>query len=156
MGKLRATASLGGWIVLCFVPAIIGGFFMPGQWYASINKPAWTPPGWLFGPVWSLLYAMMGLAAWLVWRRGGFAVQKLPLGLFLLQLFLNALWSPLFFGLHNPGLALVEIILLWLAIGATIFAFHRARPLAAWLLVPYWGWVSFATLLNLAIWNLNR
>lgn len=147
--------GLIGWMLLCFAGSAVGALFMPGEWYAALNKPAWNPPGWIFGPVWTALYAMMALAAWLVWQQGGFAVQRRPLGLFLLQLALNALWTPLFFGLHQPGLAFVGIILLWLAILATLLTFWRVSRAAAWLLVPYLAWVSFATVLNGTIWRLN-
>jgi tryptophan-rich sensory protein len=152
---IRAALALGGWVVLCFAAASLGAVFMPGEWYAALRKPAWNPPGWLFGPVWSVLYTMMGVAAWLVWRQGGFARQRRPLGLFLVQLVLNALWTPLFFGLHWPGVAFAEIILLWLAIAWTIAAFGRVSRAAAWLLAPYLAWVSFATVLNGTLWRLN-
>jgi tryptophan-rich sensory protein len=147
--------ALAGWVLLCFAAAAPGGLFMPGEWYASLKKPAWNPPGWIFGPVWSMLYTMMAVAAWLVWRRGGWVEQRKPLLLFLVQLALNALWTPLFFGLHWPGVAFAEIILLWLAILWTIIAFWRGHRVAAWLLVPYLAWVSFAAVLNGALWRLN-
>ncbi len=128
---------------------------MPGEWYASLRKPSWNPPGWIFGPVWTALYAMMAVAAWLVWRRGGFAAQRRPLGWFLAQLALNAAWTPLFFGLHWPGVAFAEIVLLWLAIVATLAAFRRVSRTATLLLVPYLLWVTFATVLNFTLWRLN-
>ncbi len=153
--RLRPALALVGWLLLSFAAAYFGGLFMPGDWYASLKKPTWNPPGWVFGPVWTALYAMMGVAAWLVWKRGGFAVQRRPLALFLIQLALNAAWTPLFFGLHRPGLAFAEIVLLWLAIAATIRAFrHVSRP-AAWLLAPYLVWVSFASVLNFTLWRMN-
>jgi translocator protein len=155
MTPARHWLSLAGWLLLCFAAASLGGLFLPGEWYASLKKPSWNPPGWIFGPVWSALYTMMAVAAWLVWRRGGFAAQRGPLTLFLVQLALNAAWTPLFFGLHWPGAAFVEIVLLWLAIVATIAAFHRASRPATLLLVPYLAWVSFAAALNLALWRLN-
>lgn len=133
----------------------MGGFFPPGEWYASLRKPSWNPPGWVFGPVWVALYTTMALAAWLVWRRGGFAAQGRPLALFLVQLVLNAAWTPLFFGLHRPGLAFAEILLLWLAIVATLAMFRPVSRTAAWLLVPYVAWVSFASVLNGSVWRLN-
>ena len=145
-----------GWLAACFAAAALGGWFMPGEWYAQLRKPAWNPPNWIFGPVWTALYLMMAIAAWLVWKRGGFAAQRRALGLFLLQLFFNALWSPLFFGAHRPGLALVDIGLLWLALLATGLAFWRVRPLAGALLAPYLAWVTFAAALNLALLQLNR
>lgn len=147
--------GLGGWLLLCFVAAAVGALFMPGEWYAALNKPAWNPPGWIFGPVWTALYAMMAVAAWLVWKRGGLAAQRRPLGLFLTQLALNALWTPLFFGLRQPGVAFAEIILLWLAILATLLAFRPVSRAAAWLLAPYLAWVSFAAVLNATLWRLN-
>jgi tryptophan-rich sensory protein len=133
----------------------MGGLFMPDEWYASLRKPSWNPPGWIFGPVWTALYAMMAVAAWLIWRRGGWGKQRRPLLLFIVQLALNALWTPLFFGLHRPGLAFAEILLLWLAIALTLAAFWREHRAAAWLLAPYLAWVSFAALLNLTLWRLN-
>jgi len=129
--------------------------FVPGEWYASLQKPSWTPPNWLFGPVWTALYTMMGVAAWLVWQRGGFERRRTALRLFLLQLFFNALWSPLFFGMHNPGLAFVDLLLLWLALVATATAFWKVRPVAGALLLLYLAWVSFAGGLNFALWRLN-
>lgn len=152
---LRAVLGLVAWIGLCFSAAAAGAWFMPGQWYAALNKPAWNPPGWIFGPVWSVLYSMMAVSAWLVWRRGGFAVQRGPLGFFLAQLILNALWTPLFFGLHSLGAAFGEIVILWLAIAATIATFRLVSRAAAWLLVPYLLWVGFAAVLNFTIWRLN-
>ncbi len=133
----------------------MGGLFLPGEWYAALRKPAWNPPSWIFGPVWTALYIAMAVAAWLVWLRGGFRSQRKALSLFLTQLLFNALWSPLFFGLRSPALALANILLLWLAVLGTIVAFWRARPIAGAILVPYLAWVSFATALNFALWNLN-
>ena len=120
MTRSKTLLGLIGWLLLCFAPALLGARFMPGEWYAALQKPAWNPPGWIFGPVWSALYTMMAVAAWLVWKRGGFAGQSRPLGWFLAQLILNAAWTPLFFGLHRPDLAFAEILLLWLAIGAVL------------------------------------
>ena len=121
-----------------------------------MHKPVWNPPGWLFGPVWTALYTIMAIAAWLVWRRGGFAGQRVALSLFLLQLFFNALWSPLFFGWHQPGLAFVDIVLMWVTLLGTVIAFWKVRPLAGALLLPYLAWVTFASALNFTIWQLNR
>jgi benzodiazapine receptor len=152
----RSALALVGWLALSFTAAAIGGFFLPGEWHARLQKPAWNPPNWIFGPVWTALYTMMAVAAWFVWKRGGFAAQLIALSLFLLQLLINALWSPLFFGLRNPALAFVDIVLLWLALLATVVAFWKVRPLAGALLVPYLAWVTFAGALNFAIWRLNR
>lgn len=149
-------AALAGWLVLCFGAASMGAVFMPGEWYAALKKPSWNPPGWLFGPVWSTLYTMMAVAAWLVWKRGGFAAQARPLATFVVQLALNAAWTPVFFGLHWMGLAFAEIVLLWLAIIATIVRFYPVNPVAARLLMPYLAWVSFAATLNLTLWRMNR
>ena len=155
MSRSKTVLGLIGWLLLCFAAASLGAVFMPGEWYAALHKPAWNPPGWSFGPVWSALYSMMAVVAWLVWQRGGFATQRRPLALFLAQLVLNAAWTPLFFGLHRPGVAFAEIILLWLAIAATLMAFLPVSRAAAWLLVPYLAWVSFAAVLNGTLWRLN-
>jgi tryptophan-rich sensory protein len=152
---LKGVLALAGWLALCYSAASLGAVFMPGEWYATLKKPSWNPPGWIFGPVWTALYTMMAVAAWLVWKRGGFVAQRRPLLIFLAQLALNALWTPLFFGLHRPGLAFAEIVLLWLAIAATIPTFWRVSSLAAWLLVPYLAWVSFAAVLNFTLWRLK-
>jgi tryptophan-rich sensory protein len=124
-------------------------------WYATLRKPAFNPPGWVFGPVWTTLYVMMGVAVWLVWRQAGWAGARVALVLFAIQLVLNTAWSFLFFGFHRPGLAFLEIVVLWAAILATLVAFWQVRPLAGLLLVPYLLWVSFASVLNFAIWRLN-
>lgn len=138
---------------------IIGSVFTVSSiptWYATLNRPPLSPPNWLFGPVWTTLYALMGIAAFLVWKKGLDRKDvKLALGIFLGQLVLNSLWSIIFFGLQNPGAALVEIIFLWLAIVATIMAFAKISKSAAWLLLPYLLWVSFAAYLNYSIWTLN-
>ncbi len=125
-------------------------------WYAELVKPAWSPPPWLFGPVWTLLYLLMATAAWLVWREGGWGRQRAALQLYGIQLVLNAAWTPVFFGLRQTGAALVLIVVLWLAIAATARAFGRVRPAAGWLLGPYLAWVGFAAVLNASIWWLNR
>jgi len=127
------------------------------SWYPTLVKPPFNPPAWVFGPVWTVLYVLMGIAAFLVWRRGLAApgVQA-ALAVFLVQLVLNGLWSLVFFGLRRPGWGLVEIALLWLAIGGTAWLFRRVSPAAAMLLLPYWAWVSFAAVLNASIWWLNR
>jgi tryptophan-rich sensory protein len=126
-------------------------------WYPTLVKPSFNPPAWVFGPVWTLLYIMMGIAAFLVWRRGLNADGvRIALAVFAIQLALNGLWSILFFGMHAPGWALAEIILLWMAIGTATLLFWRVVPAAGVLLLPYWAWVSFATVLNASLWWLNR
>ena len=122
-------------------------------WYQGLQKPSWNPPPWVFGPVWTSLYIMMAVAAWFAWREVG--LRSGPLRLYFLQLLLNLLWSYLFFWAHSPFLALIDIAILWLAVGATVLAFWRARPLAGVLMLPYWLWVGFAGSLNWAIWRLN-
>ena len=142
-------------IVLCFVVAGIGGLVTTPSipnWYSGLVKPSWTPPSWVFGPVWSVLYLCMAVAAWLVWRKGNALV---PLTFFAVQLAFNAAWSWLFFGLHSPGAALIDIVLLWIAIAATTIAFWRRSVVAGLLFLPYLAWVSFAATLNFAIWRLN-
>ena len=124
-------------------------------WYRTVAKPTWNPPNSVFGPVWTTLFVMMAVAVWLVWRPAGFIAAKVPLLLFTAQLALNVAWSWIFFGLHQPGWAFVEIVILWLAIAATTRAFFQRSKLAGWLLVPYLAWVSFAAVLNFAIWRLN-
>ncbi|ABC93810.1 tryptophan rich sensory protein (plasmid) [Rhizobium etli CFN 42] len=142
--------------VASFAAAATGVMFRPGDWYKQLDKPDWRPPDWLFAPVWTVLYASIGLSGWLLWREAGNTGAALPLGVYAVQLLLNAAWSPLFFGLHRPGLAAVEIMLLWAAILATILLFYPANAAAALLLVPYLMWVSFAAALNLSIWRRNR
>jgi translocator protein len=151
----RQTVALMGWLSLCFTAAVGAAFVSTDGWYASLNKPSWNPPSWLFGPAWSLLYVMMAVAAWLVWREGGWKAQRRALGLFLVQWLLNALWTPLFFGLHRPGLAFAEIVALWLFLFLTVTSFWRVSKVAGALLLPYLAWVTFATVLNLTIWRLN-
>ncbi len=126
-----------------------------GGWYLTLEKPSWTPPAAVFGPVWSALYVMMGVAAWMVWQATENKTVSRPLGLFVLQLLLNVGWSWIFFGLHQPGWAFGEVILLWLAILFTIVEFFRHSQLAGWLMIPYLLWVSFAAVLNLTIWQMN-
>ena len=151
--------ALGVCVGVCFAAAALAARLTSpeiGGWYAALNKPAWNPPNRVFGPVWSALYLLMGVAVWLVWRARGFSADAaLPLLLFAAQLALNMLWSLLFFRMHRPGLAFGEIASLWVAIFATLLAFLRVSPLAAWLLVPYLLWVTFAAVLNYTIWKLN-
>jgi len=145
VGGCLLAGALGAWATASSVTT----------WYPGIAKPAWTPPDAAFGPVWTALYIMMGISAWLVWRRAGWNGGRGPLMLFALQLVLNTTWSFLFFGLQRPGLAALEIVVLWLAIIATLIAFARIDRLAGALLVPYLAWASFACALNFTIWRMN-
>lgn len=142
-------------LLLAFAAAAFGSLFTPGEWYAQLDRPEWTPPDWLFGPVWILLYAAMAVSAWLVWRQAGFFAARPALVCYAIQLGLNAAWSWLFFGLQRPDLAFAGIVMLWLSILMTIILFARIRSLAAWLLAPYLAWVTFAAVLNYSIWRLN-
>jgi tryptophan-rich sensory protein len=146
-----------GWLAASFLAAFVGGAasVQAGPFYASLVQPAWAPPASVFGPVWTVLYALMAVAAWLVWRKGGFRAARGALTLFLVQLAVNALWSWLFFGWHRGALAFADILLLWLLIVATMVAFWRTRPLAGALLLPYLLWVTFAAALNWSVWHLN-
>jgi len=123
--------------------------------YGQLSQPPWAPPAWLFGPVWSVLYLLMAVAAWLVWRDHGFPRAAVALGLFVAQLVANSLWTWLFFGLHLGALSLAEIVVLWLLIAATVYRFWLLNRLAAMLLLPYLAWVSFAAALTLSLWRLN-
>jgi len=150
-------------IIAVAAPVVIGGLsgFATARgvstWYPTLVKPSFNPPAWVFGPVWTVLYLMMGVAAYLVWRLGIDADGvRVALAVFVVQLTLNGLWPILFFGMHSPGWALVEIVVLWFAIGVTIRLFWIVAPAAGALLLPYWAWVSFATVLNASLWWLNR
>jgi benzodiazapine receptor len=155
MTPTRTAFGFAGWVVLPYVAAVLGALYSGPEFYSELRRPGWSPPAWLFGPVWTVLYGMMGVAAGVVWVRHKVRGAGPALGLFLVQLLLNAIWSPLFFGLRRPDLALIDIVALWALIGATVVAFWRKRPVAGALLVPYWLWVSFATALNFEIWRLN-
>jgi benzodiazapine receptor len=149
----RTAVAVAGWVGVSILPGVVGGLFRPGDWYSALGKPAWTPPGWVFGPVWTLLYVTMGVAAWLVWARAGWGWPLLP---FVVQLVLNGAWTWLFFGLRSPELALLDIVALWVMILVTLIVFWRVHPVAGGLLLPYLAWVTFAGALNAAIWHLNR
>ncbi|TWU28958.1 TspO/MBR family protein [Novipirellula artificiosorum] len=125
------------------------------SWYKTIETPSWNPPDYVFGPVWTTLFIMMAVAAWRVWKQEGFKPAATPLTLFAAQLGLNVAWSWVFFGMHQPGWAFVEIVILWLAIVATTVAFFRRSKVAGGLMLPYLAWVSFASVLNFAIWRMN-
>lgn len=150
-------------IISLALPQIIGltaAYFTQtgeGSWYRSVEKPGWNPPGWVFGPVWTILYILMGIAFYLVWKSNTPAKTKsIAMIFWIIQLVFNFFWTIIFFGQHQIGWALVEIIALWLLILFTIFAFARINKVAAWLMVPYISWVSFATLLTGTIWMLNK
>lgn len=149
--------GLIGWMILVFIAAGLGGLAsaQAGSFYVTLDQPPWAPPSWLFGPVWSLLYLMMGFAAWFIWKAHGFRGAPWALGLFLVQLALNALWTWLFFAWHLGMWSVVEIAALWLLILCTLIAFWRRRPLAGILLVPYIVWVTFASVLAYAMWARN-
>lgn len=153
----RQGIGLAGWLLGSFAAAAVGGVASgnAGDFYQQLARPGWAPPPWLFGPVWSVLYLLMGIAAWLVWRERGFRGPRTALTLFVVQLAANALWTWLFFAWRRGALAFSEILLLWVLIAATIVAFWRIRPLAGALLVPYLLWVSFAAALTLAVWRMN-
>lgn len=162
--KINNFFKLAITIAVCQLAGVVGSVFTVSSipnWYAGIAKPSINPPAWVFGPVWTTLFLLMGIAMFLVWKKidSGVAKDKkkikIALGIFGVQLILNTLWSIIFFGLHSPGGALIEIIFLWAAIFATIVAFAKVSRLAAWLLVPYILWVSFASYLNYLIWTLN-
>ena len=145
------------WLLLTFAAAGLGAAASvnAGSFYAQLMRPAWAPPGWLFGPVWTLLYTMMGVAAWLVWRAHGFRGAGTALLLYVLQLLANALWTWLFFQWRQGALAFAEIVVLWLVLLTTVLAFRRLNAWAGLLLLPYLAWVSFAGALTYATWQLN-
>lgn len=149
--------GLAGWLAVSFAASAVGAVasIQAKSFYNQLVQPGWAPPPGIFGPVWTVLYTLMGIAAWLVWRTGGFGVNRQALIVFLLQLAFNALWSWLFFAWHLGVLALADTVVLWLLIVATLISFWRVRPLAGALLIPYLLWVSFASVLNFSLWQLN-
>jgi tryptophan-rich sensory protein len=151
----RNISGLVAWVLLSLGAGLVGSQFLPGEWYAGLVKPSWNPPSWVFAPVWTTLYVLMGVAAWMVWhRRRKHAVAR-PLTLFVIQLAFNALWSYLFFGLHLMTVAAVEMVILLILIVMCTVQFWRVRPAAGMLLVPYILWVSFATVLTVTLVRLN-
>jgi benzodiazapine receptor len=153
----RAFLALAAWIAVSLAAGAAGAIASANapSFYNQLVKPAWAPPPWLFGPVWTALYVLMGFAAWLVWHRGPDPIVRRALRLFGLQLLLNALWTWIFFAWRSGGLALADILILWLLILATLASFWRVRPVAGALLLPYLAWVTFATALNAALWIAN-
>ncbi|HLR25256.1 MAG TPA: TspO/MBR family protein [Fodinibius sp.] len=154
---MRSKKIIGfiGWIVLSSLASFSGANFVPGEWYEMLQKPLWAPPNWVPPLVWPILYVLMGIAAWFVWKRRPVTVKKPALMWFLLQLILNAMWPWLFFGKHFIGTALAEILLLWIAILFTIFLFWHEDRRAGILIIPYILWVSYASALTFAVWQLN-
>lgn len=150
-------AGLAGWIALSVVAGAVGAFASAdaGDFYQQLQRPTWAPPAWLFAPVWSALYLMMGVAAWLVWRERDRAETRVALALYVVQLAANALWTWLFFAWRQGAWAFAEIIVLLLLIVATMVAFWRVRPVASLLLLPYLFWVGFASALTYATWQAN-
>jgi benzodiazapine receptor len=155
MMKSKRLIALVLFVLISLSAGMIGSQFTPDAWYRGLEKPSWNPPDYLFAPVWTLLYIMMGVAAWLVWTRGEKGRRHLPLSVFAVQLGVNALWSWLFFGIRRPDLAFIDILVMWVLICATIVLFWRIRRSAGLLLIPYLAWVSFATALNFQLWRLN-
>jgi benzodiazapine receptor len=155
--KSRQALCLVGWLMVTFVAAASGAIASAnaGPFYQQLARPEWAPPAWLFGPVWTVLYILIAVDAWLVWRIGGFHVARTALSLFIVQLVANALWTWLFFVWREGALAFIEIIVLWALILCTLVAFWRTRPLAGILLLPYLAWVTFASALSFTIWKLN-
>ncbi|MBY0338940.1 MAG: tryptophan-rich sensory protein [Acetobacteraceae bacterium] len=144
--------ALGLFVLACVATAASGAIFTPGPWYAQLRRPSWTPPDWLFGPAWGVLFCMIAAAGWLVWRQVGWGLE---LSVYAVQLVLNFAWSWLFFGRRRPDLAFFELCLLWLSIAACILLFAPVSAWAAGLFVPYLLWVTFAGALNLRMWQLN-
>ncbi len=149
--RKRALAGLAVFMVMCFAVAAIGVAFPPGEWYRGLVKPGFNPPDWLFGVVWPVLYLLMAVAAWRIWCDGSWREHRIALSLFILQLALNGLWTPLFFGLRRMDLALLDIALLWIVLLLTIVRFWRTSRLAGALLLPYLAWISFALVLNASL-----
>lgn len=149
---VESFASLGAFLGANFVAALSGAVFRPGEWYASLAKPAWRPPDWLFGPAWAFLYVAIAVAGWLAWSAGE---SSTPLIVYAISLVFNAGWSGIFFGLRRMDWAFVWIVGLWLSIAAMIAVFAPVSSTAAWLLVPYLAWVSFAGALNWKVWRMN-
>ena len=153
----RQILGLAGWLLLSFAAAAVGGLasIRADTFYGQLSRPEWAPPPSVFGPVWTVLYLLMGVSAWLVWREKGWTGARTALGLFVVQLLANALWTWLFFAWRQGALAFGEILVLWLLILGTMLLFWRVRKLAALLLLPYLAWVSFAAALTYAVWQRN-
>jgi tryptophan-rich sensory protein len=152
---IRDTLGLAVWLLLSGLAALMGAQFGPGDWYTQINKPDWTPPSWVFGPVWTFLYLSMAVAAWLVWRSGGWKANRKELSCYLAQLAANGLWSWLFFGERLIGLAFLDILVMLIMIAVTTVLFWKKSAIAGVLMIPYLLWVGFAAALNYRLWALN-
>ena len=152
---MKVWIGLAAWVLVSLSAGLVGSQFTPGKWYEGLQKPSWNPPSWVFGPVWTALYILMGVAAWMVWRERGFGGSSPALYIFLAQLVLNGLWSYLFFGANSPMWAFFEILVLEALIIVTLVLFWRIRTAAGVLLLPYALWVGFASVLNLALWRIN-
>jgi len=153
--RLSDLMGLAFWIVLTFSVAAFASQFEPGVWYTTIAKPDWTPPGWLFGPVWGMLYLAMSISAWLIWRQRSQSAVSIPLGFYMMQLAVNGLWSWIFFGRQWIGLAFIDLITLVILVAMTLAVFLRIRKAAGLMLIPYLIWISFAAALNFQIWRMN-
>lgn len=153
--RWRAVMTLLLFWLIAFTPGLIGANFAPDAWYESLNKPQWNPPPWIFAPVWTALYLLIGVAGYVAWISSKAAARRVPFSLYAMQLALNALWTPLFFGLHRSGWALAVLLALVAAVIGNVVLFYRIKRVAAYLLLPYLAWVTFAALLNAAIVNLN-
>jgi tryptophan-rich sensory protein len=156
MKNIKRAGLVALFIVIAFLPSLSAVFVKTGGWYAmALDKPSWNPPNWIFGPVWTMLYILIGLAGYFAWTRGKREDRHMVFKVYGAQLLLNALWTPLFFGLHLINWALADLVLMWFMILLNIGLFSRQSRLAAWLLIPYFLWVSFAGALNAAIMALN-
>ena len=155
--RQKQILGLIGWFIVSFAASAIGAIasMQAKSFYGQLAQPSWAPPASVFGPVWTVLYALMAIAAWLVWRSGGFRANRTALSLFGVQLALNVLWSWLFFAWHLGAWAFADIVVLWGLIVATVICFWRVLPMAGALLIPYLLWVSFASGLNYSVWQLN-
>jgi len=152
---LISLLGLFGFFAANVAAALSGAFFRPGEWYRGLAKPRWNPPDWLFGPAWAVLYTMIAVAGWLVWREHGVFGAAAALAAYGVQLLLNAAWSAIFFGLRRPELAFAELVVFWVAILVTVVLFWPLQRIAALLLLPYLAWVAFAGVLNLTLWRMN-
>lgn len=155
ISTVQSFIELGLCLVICLAAAVFGILFVPGEWYETMSKPSWTPPDHVFSWIWSALYIMMGSAVWIVWRQRRSTEITLPITVFTLQLFLNALWAFLFFGLHRLDLALIDAGLLLIVLTVAVIVFWKINALAGIFLIPYYLWMFFAVYLNYTVWRLN-